>query len=638
MPRGSRRRSASSRTSLPTQTADIYRDTYYIEKTTNTHADVLAVNGLAFIIHRIAEPHGIQVWVEDHDNHFAVRCSQPLTRDIVQKTSFFMPARIVLKQKSGSLVAKGAPKAANLQELAQQSSLAVVYDEARRQAAEYLQWREQMRAQSSNQPPPVAPPPDYDFLRAVAGNPVSVNNKLLYIWQSAQKSGFATLLETILTFAASLPNDPDAAQRFLRANDPSLASTQEVTALQLFNPASGKGPAAIKAVSTSDVNLKSFWLLEMLKLIGLRWGGFARFVEKDQVVYALHPRKLDWSLHLEVLERFQRCLPGRLGSLKLDILASLLYTQALLRYAVETNDQGLLAALFGAEHGVSDLVLGFETAYYKSLGQSSATMNIAHLGLPAWVRPKHRGDLPIYEQALEGHIRIARALNEDRSDEYGLLRRLREFISSSNVYHLLNFTDGYANVVIQRDRLYPQFTTRTLEVVMTTLEPKFSEIVQSKGFRNIAYAIRMATVEAHRRALNRNRDRYQVHYEVRYGLGQDLLRKAAVCNEFIAALSEFIHAYNNENARMRERMERQTGNPRPKGTRSDVSTHDLEELLGLIDRFGDCQLIASLLVAYGYASPFQRDESRQAQPEDEADLDVESPELEEAVEGTDEEE
>lgn len=85
MPRGSRRRSASSRTSLPTQTADIYRDTYYIEKTTNTHADVLAVNGLAFIIHRIAEPHGIQVWVEDHDNHFAVRCSQPLTHDIVQK-------------------------------------------------------------------------------------------------------------------------------------------------------------------------------------------------------------------------------------------------------------------------------------------------------------------------------------------------------------------------------------------------------------------------------------------------------------------------------------------------------------------------------------------------------------------------
>ena len=143
---------------------------------------------------------------------------------------------------------------------------------------------------------------------------------------------------------------------------------------------------------------------------------------------------------------------------------------------------------------------------------------------------------------------------------------------------------------------------------MSSIAPPLSEITKSRGFRNLAYAIRMATVEAHRRNLKRNQDKYEVSYEVRYGLGQELLRKSAYPNEFVIALSEFIHDYNAENARMRERLERQ-GNPQPRGARSDVSIQDIDELLALMDKYRDPQMIASLLVAYGYASTYQRDET-----------------------------
>ncbi|MCS7222884.1 MAG: hypothetical protein RML36_17260, partial [Anaerolineae bacterium] len=87
----------------------------------------------------------------------------------------------------------------------------------------------------------------------------------------------------------------------------------------------------------------------------------------------------------------------------------------------------------------------------------------------------------------------------------------------------------------------------------------------------------------------------------------------------------------------RERMERQTGDPRPRGTRSDVSMQDLKELLELIDRLGDCQLVASLLVAYGYASTFQRDEACPGQVAEDEEAEAAEP-SDEDVEGTDDEE
>lgn len=58
-------------------------------------------------------------------------------------------------------------------------------------------------------------------------------------------------------------------------------------------------------------------------------------------------------------------------------------------------------------------------------------------------------------------------------------------------------------------------------------------------------------------------------YEIRYGLAQELQRKAVDDREFAKSLGAFVQSFNAENARI---AERETGDWR----RKDVTTTDLE--------------------------------------------------------------
>ncbi len=130
-------------------------------------------------------------------------------------------------------------------------------------------------------------------------------------------------------------------------------------------------------------------------------------------------------------------------------------------------------------------------------------------------------------------------------------------------------------------------------------EPQLSPILESEGFRNIAYAIRQSTVTAQYRK-NKMDDR---RYAVRYGLGRDLVRQSQYPVDFISALSDFLHAYNAESAQV---MENRSG-----PYRRSIKTSDIEEITRLIDEHGS-DVIAKLLVAFGYARvPRQTDEEKE---------------------------
>ena len=116
----------------------------------------------------------------------------------------------------------------------------------------------------------------------------------------------------------------------------------------------------------------------------------------------------------------------------------------------------------------------------------------------------------------------------------------------------------------------------------------YSEIMQNEGFRNIAYAIRHSTV-----SLQKAKRLRKPATDIRYGLGQQLARKAAYPADFLAELSEFLHLYNAENAQLREKDR----NP----FRKDVRTEDIEEIVDLVDRFGS-KVVCNMLVAFGYAT------------------------------------
>ena len=120
-----------------------------------------------------------------------------------------------------------------------------------------------------------------------------------------------------------------------------------------------------------------------------------------------------------------------------------------------------------------------------------------------------------------------------------------------------------------------------------TLEP----ILGTPGFRKIARAIRRSTVEPQFHKARGNKG----PYEVRYGLGSELLRQASYPNRFIQALSEFLHDYSRETAQVDERYD---GNPPVRRPR--VTTEDVQQVVQLVDQYGS-ETIANLLVAYGYA-------------------------------------
>ena len=118
--------------------------------------------------------------------------------------------------------------------------------------------------------------------------------------------------------------------------------------------------------------------------------------------------------------------------------------------------------------------------------------------------------------------------------------------------------------------------------------PRLAKILETPGFQNIATAIRQSTVTAQYRKQQGDR-----RYDVRYGLGQQLARKAAYPQEFIAELAGFLARYNAENAQVMEN--------RPGPYRRSVQTSDIDDVVALIDEYGDSRLVCNLLVAYGYA-------------------------------------
>ena len=113
-------------------------------------------------------------------------------------------------------------------------------------------------------------------------------------------------------------------------------------------------------------------------------------------------------------------------------------------------------------------------------------------------------------------------------------------------------------------------------------------IVETPGFQNVAYAIRHSTIIPQSRKA-RNEDNL---YDVRYGLGAELKRKATVRDEFVVALSNFMQNYNQENAQVLENKKQQM--------RRDLRTSDIQEVIRLVDEYGP-EVVANLLIAFGYA-------------------------------------
>ncbi|MCP4543516.1 MAG: hypothetical protein GY832_40910 [Chloroflexi bacterium] len=589
--------------------------TLFVDKSTGTFADQLLVYGLAVVVSDVLSRTGghtqPSVHLSDHSAYYCLECTPALNdAKLAAMKGPYTPTWVIRTRKNAAKLPDDLPPQA-----------VVDYETEREKRTEFFELRkglskEAQRAlgrQEINHPElgilrGKYPHPDWDVFRAI--NPAALigYNKLMTQWWAIQ-GVLPEVLVMLRDLFAQTPNDWSAAIATWKELDKAhgWGIKPQTTAAQIYNPSQGKGQNRAKADNLSMGNVKGFWLMEWLKAVGFYHAALTKQLRgvKDRKTYVLAPSEIDLGESAKIMHAFRGRMARAETAIRSDVLAAIRYTQALLDFARQEEGASLKARLFKRQRP-SHVVSGFYSAFYKDLGNAVATMNLSFIRLPGWVQVEQDADVESALAVLAEHESVVRQFNETHSDDYNLLLRYRDFLSGNDLRPFFEFTTAYSGYLISRKErrsgYVPQFTTPNLRrLIMHSQEgPRLSKILDTPGFQNIAYAIRQATVTAQYRKQQGDRK-----YDVRYGLGQQLARKAAYPQDFIAELADFLAKYNAENAQIMEN--------RPGPYRRSIRTSDIDDIVALIDEFKDSRLICNLLVAYGYARvPREEDSENQS--------------------------
>jgi hypothetical protein len=598
----------------------MYQSTYYVDKTTDTFADVLLAYGVAALLERLlqADVGQATVRVRDTGGVYAIALEDPIEEGFEDLDWFCDLPFIHTRSKKPP---QGWP------------GMVVDYDAERERRAAYFEARRQLPLEARRPGATVdehpelaavlslAPRPDWDILAQVNQmQAITAYAQVLTAWFEC-RACFPDLLRLLLALFATTPNDGDEALAAWQVLSRERGiKTNTVTPVQVLNPGMGKGINRPKADGAHRLgNPDSFWPLEFLKFWGMRRAGVPRIVQtpqptggrgpRDRKTYVLHPVNVTLDTLDKVYRAFNRAMWAS-TAVKMDVLAALRYTGVFL-------DQWLAGQLadvrWGEEPG--DHVAGMAMAFYKDMGNAVAVLNLSEIGLPRWMKVGSPEQGRAYRALVEEHRQVVDSLQERSADEYRLLQFYRDFLSGRDLTAFFAFAAGYASLVMsrmERGQWAPPFTTTNLEVLMMEHDKRFAPILESPGFQNVAAAIRRGTVMPQYFKARGSKG----PYEIRYGLGAGLLRQAAYPDQFIQALSAFLHDYNRETAQIYERYR---GNPPVR--RATVTTEDVQQVVELIDEYGS-KTVANLLVAFGYARELRDREEENQQ----SDSDEQSPE------------
>jgi len=589
--------------------------TLFVDKSTGTFADPLLAYGLAVVVGNVLKRTSGRgqpsVSLSDHGAYYRLDCTPALDDDrLAAMPGPYTPAVVLRTAKKADKLPSDLPPQA-----------VVDYEAERDKRNEFFEIRKGLSKEAQ-----IAlgrkgkhselealrgkyPHPDWDIFRAINPSALTGYNKLMTYWWAIQES-LPQVLALLRDLFAQTPNDLAAAivawKKLDKARNWGIKAG--TTAAQIYNPSQGKGQNRAKADSLRMDNIKdAFWLVEWLKAVGFYHAALTKQLRgvKDRKTYVLAPAEIDLGESDKIMHAFQGRMARAETAIRSDVLASIRYTQTMLEFTSQREGASLKARLF-KHRQPSRVVSGFYSAFYKNLGQSVATMNLSFIGLPGWIQVEGEGDVEDALNVLAEHEAVVRQFDESHGDAYNLLLLYRDFLSSNDLRRFFEFTTVYSGYLIsQKERrggYVPQFTTTNLRRLIMNSEPHLSKILETQGFQNIAYAIRQATVTAQYRKQQGDR-----RYDVRYGLGQQLARKAAYPDEFIAELADFLAKYNAENAQVMEK--------RPGPYRRSIRTSDIDDIVALIDEFGDSRLICNLLVAYGYARVPRKDDSEEATDE-----------------------
>jgi hypothetical protein len=553
---------------------------FFVDKSSHTFSDELTAFGFMRVLQDLHLRQGTDGYITLYDDGdvYRITCALPILAETLeslrQQPLWIGNAKLIVTVKNAS-------------KLSDDVSMRVLFEDVREQKDLYFAALNKAQDKTS---PPVEYPAEWETLRAI-NTPLALPGytNLLTDWWKARPA-HPELFQLLLDLFSESPNDAEKAAAAWKQIDKAhgFGIDTMTTCQQLYNPDQGKGQNRSKASGMSIGNIDGFWLVEWLKLIGFYETAITRQVRgaKDRKTFVVVPRKLSYAENSAILKKFAENMRYAETSTKFDILAAIRYVNTVLQYFAEQKQR----EGFRRARTVKQLVSGFHTAFYKDLGNAVATMNVSFIGLPGWVEIHESADVKLYQGMLKELETLVSFMDEEHSDAFNLLQDLRDFVSGDDLTAFFRFTNAFPAYLMgkrEQGKRVSTLTTDFIERLIMTTEKQYADILASEGFQNIAYAIRQSTVTAQYRKKQGDRK-----YDVRYGLGQQLARKARYKDEFIAELGDFLFKYNAENAQV---METRNG-----PFRKSVRTTDIDEIVALIDRFGS-QTVANLLIAYGYA-------------------------------------
>lgn len=582
----------------------MYQQTYFVDKQTGTFADVCSAYGLATILDQLlqrdpGEHESHTVKILDRGTTYAIELIPALQAEWVENLrGFSAPIPFIRTTKNSGTMPEGIYN--------------INYDEQKKCYDDYNELRKSLGntlKKDSNDSEALAalkqnePHPDYRIWQKInMMSGISTYNAAVTNWHE-NREHLTELIKLLLALHAKTPNPVATCEQEWKTfkKEKNLIGKDRLNMLQVFNPSTGKGQNTPKASNLSMKNVDNFWLCEYLKMVGFYRCAVPRFVlvkqgepPKDRKTFALAPINMTLDEHSTIFAKF-RDVVGNRHAIKSDIFAALNYTDCFLQYCEAEASASLAVELLG--RAPENFVAGLHTAFYKDLGNSSAVMNLSFINIPRWLNVEDRNDVQTYRAVIEEHLNIVGSLEEERSEGYQLLQHYRDFLSANDFAAFFEFTAQYPNYLLNalaKENFWVKpLSITNLKRLLMNSQTELTPIIESEGFQNIARAIRQSTVTLQYMAKSG-----RPPYDIRYGLGQELRRKANYPDEFIQVLGDFLHSFNAENARVAEVSSQHW--------RKSVREDDISQIVQLIDERGP-QTVCHLLLAFGYASPSKDD-------------------------------
>jgi hypothetical protein len=402
-----------------------------------------------------------------------------------------------------------------------------------------------------------------------------------------------------------------AALHALAENKPSGLDWR-ATSVQLFTPIAAKGYSRLKPDSTDrNDKTKDQWTDPFIEW--LRYQGYFAVAcpffqgPKSEHVRLLCPIPYDISINaLTGAADTLRAtwLPG--DAAKLDSLAVLKLAQILIEHSSEyhADDVDPFDDFPLAGRSPAKAISGISITHYQSLGNAKAVSAMSTIALPDWFPLDSRNDAKVMLGILDEHQTIVRSLQDNHSDEIGMLIDYRRFLQTRGepaVQMLIHFMGAYASLLLrawQQGRRLPAFSPENFRRILMAMTPPLTEVLDNPGFKAIAGAVRRATVSAQAMKAMNHKD----YREIRYDLLPELRRKSSLPGPkpLIEAISEFISMYNVENARRRE-----MGKSAPR----NVTTEEFAAFVALVESPLGASTVGAMLCAYGTCREPREDEN-----------------------------